>query len=91
MLISHSGYASVLVIQTASCAGDGTASMTREIALATNARFLATEVKPVEWSKETISNENEVRFQPHRFNKASERDKALMPPDTLPDEFFNTN
>ena len=90
MVEAHSGYASVLAIQTASCAGDGTGIVTREIALATNARFLATEVKPVDWSDNTGLTEKEEPFRPYRFNKTSERDKALMPPDTLPDDFFDT-
>ena len=90
MVEAHSGYASVLVTITDTCAGDGTARVIREIALATNARFLASEVKPVDWSENTNTEDKEENIRPYRFNKASERDKALMPPDTLPDDFFDS-
>ena len=48
MLQKHSGFMSVLIMQTVRCAGDGSTLVSLEIVLATNARFLASEVKPFE-------------------------------------------
>ncbi|XP_023348325.1 zinc finger protein 84 isoform X3 [Eurytemora carolleeae] len=46
MMDSHSGFMSVLLLQTIRCAGDGSTQVTIEVVLATDARFLASEVKP---------------------------------------------
>merc|ERR1711976_313635 len=63
-----------------------------KISLKTNVRFLATEVKPVptEWS--LIMDKRldvPIKVGPPKVNRNSERDKALKPPDILPDEFFD--
>jgi len=44
----HGGFMSVLILQTVRCAGDGSTLVSLEIVLATDARFLASEVKPAE-------------------------------------------
>ena len=89
---AHAGYTGVISLQTVTCAGDGLRSVTRKISLRTTARFLASEVKPVprDWSQFTDKRlDVPLRPLPTKPFRNSERDKALKPPEILPDDFFD--
>ena len=92
MVDTHGGYTGVLSIQTVTCAGDGIRRVTRKISLRTSARFLATEVKPVtRESMQFLDKRLDVPLRPPPTKpfRNSERDKALKPPEILPDDFFD--
>ena len=59
----------------------------RKVSLKMNARFLASEVKPIPSALLDIKHPMTIR-NPKPFRN-SERDKALKPPDILPDQFFD--
>lgn len=108
----HSGYSAILTTLHTRCAGDGTTLGWREVSLSTNARFLASEVKPagdatietgliVDYIQVPSSAEegndpggtgtvSSKKLQ-SRLLYNENRQKALMPPDQLPDRFFGVN
>jgi len=88
MLSKHSGFMSVLIMQTVRCAGDGTTLVSLEIVLATNARFLASEVKPFEPEEDLHLNNNKVSAGQKR-KKVEEAFNITHSAFALDDEFLN--